>query len=249
MAIALVQSNSAYAGAAATTITCQFLSNTTTGNTLIVYGGVNADGTDEFVSVSDGTNTYTKRAATFSTNDTFIGIIFDAVNITGATTPTLTLTFDEALESRLIHIAEFSGLSTAPFDQANANAQDTPSGTDAVTSGTVVTTQADELIVGGAFNTNIASPATYAAGTNFTALQTADTTPWNRSEYRIVSSTGTYAATWTPSDGTSNSVACVATYKAASVAPNAPNVAETTITVTDAPTMRVPIHLRMEKLS
>lgn len=103
-------------------------------------------------------------------------------------------------------VAEYSGIATtSSFDQTNSGSAVSSS----PSSGNVTTTQADELLVGFA---TTEPGVTWTAGTNFT-LRDANSSGQLQLEDRIVSATGTYAATFTMS--ASQRWGCgIATFKA-----------------------------------
>ena len=145
-------------------------------------------------------NTFTQAVANGS------DAIFYATNINGGA-DTVTANFAASTGYSVIYIHEYAGLATSPLDQVSSQ---TGTGT-AVTSGAKTTTQANELIFGYAAVDNRVS----GGGTGFTVRQTAG---GNMSEDMIVSSTGTYAATFTQ-NVSSGWTGMMATFKAAPAGP------------------------------
>ncbi len=183
--------------------------NTTTGNAIVCGLTTIVAGGTPVIGVTDSqSNTYTLGPITdgpFATRN----LIAHAANITGGTTPTVTATFTDGSTQRSMSCGEFSGLATStPLDQQTGQAQTDPgTGTDAVSSGTMTTTQHDELIVGA--TCCFSPPAT--AGTGFTKFPGSDVS--TVTEYRIVSITGTYAATFTTGTATDDFATRGATFK------------------------------------
>lgn len=105
-----------------TTLGVTWTSNTTSGNLVcvVVLNTFTSTGGSTF-SVSDSqSNTYTQAITTEDGfNDQFSVVIFYAKNITGGTTPTVTVTHANSGEYAAL-IMEFSGLdTTAPLDATN----------------------------------------------------------------------------------------------------------------------------------
>lgn len=202
----------------ATSIACTMPGNTTAGNFIVC--GVTAENTTEsnFSSISDATTSGTRRASTWVTNDSQGAVIFDIQNITAKTTPTITASLAGSYAYRGIVCQEFSGVATSnAFDVGTVQAQDgAGTSTDAVSSGsTASTAQANELLVGCSVNSS--GVATLTAGTNYTLIDQNVTNLTHACEYRVVSSTGTYAATFTANNN-DNWGTNIATYKEASAA-------------------------------
>jgi hypothetical protein len=135
------------------------------------------------------------------------GYIFYAIgNGTGATTVTATPSAGTPSVRAIVHV--FSGnATTSPLDQ-------TGSGEDATTtthdiSGTVTTTQADEVLCGFARATSALAPT---AGADYT-IPANGTTSVSMSQYRIVAATGDYSSPWT-SAANETCVTLMATFKA-----------------------------------
>ena len=186
-----------------------FGSSTTTGNTIICGTGFVT--TVNLLSAADtsGVNTYT-----LLTESTRVAVDvsvqqFYAVDITGGWT-VLTATYQNSSASKGLHCAEFSGMGASVLDQQAGNAQDNPgTGADAVTSGNITTTVANEVL----FTTSCCSPTTVNVGTNYTYIDAAPLDDQG-SAYRIVSSTGTYAGTWTANDAADDFVTRISSFEA-----------------------------------
>ena len=222
-AIAFVQDKVSFTSDSGNTQAITWTSNTTNGHFVVCAVMWSTPATRTLTGVTDSQgNTYTLSAFTRTTEGPAVDVaIVHAFNITVGTTPTVTATFNGSGSfGRHLQCAQFSGIATASaLDQAAGQAQNNPgTGTDAVTSGTVVTTQADELIIGATCCMGTTPPGT--AGTSFTMFP-AITTEDANSEYRIVSSTGTYAGTFTADGAADDFATRVATFKMLPVTPSA----------------------------
>ena len=192
-----VQSANGGSSTSVSGVSASFSSNTTAGDTIIVT--VSTVG-PAISSVVDTQGNVYAQAVTVTGS-----AIWYATNIkTGADTVTANFA---ASSLGLIYIHEYSGLATNPLDQVSTQ---TGTGT-AVTSGAKTTTQANELIFGYASVNHCA----VGGGTGFTVRQTAGC---NMSEDMIVSSTGTYSATFTQ-NVSSGWEGLMATFAAAGTAP------------------------------
>mgnify|MGYP001570388569 CR=1 FL=1 len=192
----------------ATTQAITFGSSTTTGNTIIC--GTAFATSVNLLSAADtsGANTYTLLTETTRVAADISVQQFYATNITGGWT-VLTATYQNSSNAKGVQCAEFSGMGQAGLDQQAGNAQDNPgTGTDAVTSGNVTTTAADEVL----FTTSCCTPTTINVGTNYTYIDAAPLTDQG-SAYRIVSSTGTYAGTWTSNGAADDFATRIATFR------------------------------------
>jgi len=197
--ISFSQSNGAFSNVAASTLSIAFPGNTAAGNAIVVGA---ACSNTTISSVTDTqSNTYTQAVANGDS------AIFYAQNIAGGA-DTVTVHFAASCNFSWLDPHEYAGLATTSMLDQETSA--TGTGT-ALNSGSVTTTQANELVFGYAFVQNALSQG----GTGFTVRQPAPgvTTSNVMSEDEIVSATGTYAATFT--QGTSGSwKALIATFKA-----------------------------------
>lgn len=205
--------------AGATSIACTMPGNTTAGN--FIACGVSAEnGTESnFSSISDGTTSGTRRPATWGAySATQGGVIFDIQNITAKTTPTITASLAGSYAFRGIVCQEFSGLATSnAYDVGTVQVQSGPgTGANAVSSGsTAATAQASELLFG--CSVDATGIATFTAGTSYTLIDQNGTNLYQACEYRVVSATSTYAATFTASQN-DDFITHIATYKEAAAA-------------------------------
>jgi hypothetical protein len=197
--------------APSTTIACTMPGTTTSGNSIIACVYWNGATEGEFVSITDGTNTYTLRAGTYGMNDAQSQKCGDSINITGAAIPTITATFSSSFLNRSLIVQEFTNIAVGGFDQSTSSVPDAVgTGVDAATTGVTGTrAQANEVIVAAVVTTNTAS-VSMTAGTGYTEIL--NITNWGQMEFKVVSSIGTDAATWTLS-GSANLITSLATYK------------------------------------
>lgn len=190
-----------------------FPGNTTTGNLVVVFVG-HQSGTVNSVTDSQS-NTYTKildRSGGLAE-----GSLWYAYNITGGTTPTVTVTISSS--QRLHAIAkEFSGIENGsdPLD-VFASAAST-STTNHSSGATATTAQNDELVVG--MLTVGTYTGTITAGSGYGNLVNQNTQVSGKisAEDKVVSTTGTQTATFTSSGSASLGIA-VATFKGLSSLP------------------------------
>ena len=223
--IKFIQGNYAVPSSA-TTVTVTFTAAQTAGNLNVVVVGWN-DTTHTVSSVTDSSgNTYV-RAVGPTVGGGISQSIYYAKSIAGAAANanTVTVTFSAAATAPDIRILEYSGLNTtAPLD---VTAAASGSGT-SVSSGSATTTSANELILGA----TTVSAATSGVGSGFTKrIQTVPDS--DLVEDRIVTATGSYAATSTVTGGTW--VAQMATFSAAaSSGDTTPPTAPSNLTATAA---------------
>lgn len=178
-------------------LTCSFPSLPTVGNTVIV----SAETYNTTITIADNQgNTYSTVGEIQSDDTHRHAYLFSAPVTTSSGTFTVTVTL-AANSFIVLHIYEWSGLDNASLiDQTSTGKSD--SGTATVTSGSITTTQADELIfmaVGGD------STATPTAGTGLTLGETtanaSQTVITLDDQYRVVSAiqTGqTYSIDFSP---------------------------------------------------
>ena len=192
--IAFVQVAKTTLGTAVSSVTINYTAAQNAGDLNVVIVGWE-DATANVTSVTDTKgNTYALAVGpTRSPTHNSLALYY-AKNIAAATAGanTVTVTFNTAAAGPDIRIAEYSGIDTAsPLDASNGS---TGTGT-AVTTASMTTTFANELIVGGDQLAN----STNAVGTGFT--QRVLTAHSHVLEDRIVTSTGSYAVSATQSAG------------------------------------------------
>lgn len=214
MAIAYVNGAGNYETIPETTIAAP-ATNHTTGNLLVVFVGFCSD-TGTVSSIADtagNTYIYVGRIK----NDTINNVIecWYAKNITGNANNVVTVTVSTDVSERVITVDQYSGCDTsAPLDQSNSG-----TGNDAApTTGNITTTQADEVLAAGVY---LYISQTITAGANYTLRTLSDAAPsYAASEDRIVSSIGTYNATFALSGGTYWAT-IIASFKAVAAPPPA----------------------------
>jgi len=206
-----------------TVATINWTSNTTTGN-LIVVGYTLLDSVDQVTSVTDSQgNTYTKitsASGTIGGSAGAYGGVWYSKNITGGTTPSITVTGGGGANINAVAM-EFSGIDTVnPLDSA---AVKRGVGTTAsMTSGTSAATSASNELIVGVGHTDWGSN-TFTSGTNYTGLLRSvnDAFVDVAMEYKVVTSTGTQTATMTSGNASDYSMALVP-FIASSGAPSIP---------------------------
>ncbi len=165
-----------------TTASLAFSKANTAGDLIVVYVVWDNPGS---VTVSDSKgDVYTAATARQSWGEGWSAQVFYAPNIVGGTN-TVKATFGTSITSfGLLYLHEYSGLATSSAVDVSASAVGTAA---SMSSGAVTTTQADDLLFGAG-----ASDITATKGTNFTARLTGF---GNITEDRVVTATGSYAAT------------------------------------------------------
>jgi RHS repeat-associated protein len=193
--------------ASGTSVAKAFTSSTAAGNTIVVFVRVSSSTADLNTPTDTQGNTYHLAVNTYQATGARRLAIFYAFNITGGP-DTVTATSTTSGTNLQIAMHEYSGiLKTAdPLDQTVGTAGAGPSNP---TSGTVTTTQTNELIFGACTD----GVFTYTAGSGFTLRESLFSTTISATEDKIVSSTGTYSASCTQSSAT-NWIAAIATFKA-----------------------------------
>lgn len=215
-------------GTSATTQTCT--RTVTAGNALIAFCmGI---GTATTVTFSDGVNTWTTDTTLTPLGGGFQCLATGhALNVAGGST-TVTATWNASVHHSFVILVEVSGAKTASALEGKGGQFQNPggTGTDALTSGNpspAPTTTANTFVCGFTcnFNNNVAPTG---VGTGFTqtgAVKYTSSMGGVQGEYKIVSATGTYPATFTcttTSDNWSTFVVILAEAAAASQVPPPP---------------------------
>ena len=213
----LVQSNAGERTGAAS-IPVSFLSANTAGNLIVVL--VRMSSTSQTVTITDSTgNSYVDAVSQAQTSDGHQVHIFYAKNIKAGAN-TVTATFSATNNHPWLAIYEYSGLSTAnPLDRT-AHAQG--SSTSPNSGASAITTNANELVFAAAGFPNSYS-GTATAGGGYTLQQQDTGTSRAATETTIVTSTGTYAGTFTLSTST-NWSAVLATFVVSASGPGPPTI-------------------------
>lgn len=182
------------AGSAAPTVT--FTNNVAAASCVAVTVFVTADGTTTVSSItSDFGGTWSIRDRLVTTGGGRSVTLAYGYNVTGgAKVVTVNLS---ASTNTSLRVHEISGCSTSdPIDGSTIQNQTAPgTGTDAVTSGAIVTTVAGAYLYGTVEND--AFTTTYTAGTGYTIAYTALN---SANEYQIQGSAGSVAATFTSNE-------------------------------------------------
>jgi hypothetical protein len=190
--VALLQTKTKAAAATATPTTIAMVT-TTTGSTIVValaYSDPTANITTSITLSGGSFSRVLNVPMTSQSLDVWV-----AQNITGATTPTMSIAFINAPEDLAIMIREYSGLSASSLDKSvgTTGTSTTPS-----SGATATTTQASETIISIAAS-GVGTTQTYAAGTGYgnVAKIGASTTIDVGMADKTVSSTGTQTGTMT----------------------------------------------------
>jgi hypothetical protein len=205
--IGLVQ-ETAVEGSGVGSVSVAFPVSNTAGNLILAF--VRMSTTSQTVTLSDTAgNAYVEAVAQVQDTDGSQVHLFYAMNIAGAAANTVTATFSSTNNHPWLAIYEFNGLSTTnPLDQtASAQANSTAPSSGA----TPTTTSANELVFAA-----MGLPANYSgtqtAGSGYTLLQNDTASSPAANESMLVTSTGSYTATFTLS-GNADWSTIVATFK------------------------------------
>lgn len=155
------------ADAQADTITCVMPGNTTTGG-LLVCGATRSDAPLTIVSMSDGTNNFAQAVVASHASGTNTAIWYVA-NITGLTTPTITVTFDSFIDAafRRVVCAEYTGIvTTSALGVTDSNVSDTGTSITTNDGSPPATTAGNELLV--VVGMSEGQTTTWTAGSGFT---------------------------------------------------------------------------------
>lgn len=235
-AILLVQTRTGIKTASAgTTFTVTMTTNTTTGNTVICGVANDSALVNQTTGLAATGMTFTKITdqveGTGGTSGAVVaGSLWEAVNITGATAPVITVTFTAGLAGGAI-CREYSGLAAAPTDK-HASANNGVVLSAAPNSGPTATlTGSNDLVVGYAATGD--SGNTYTAGATFGnafTLKVGTTLDMGMEDKILSGSTLAQTATFTITN-LDNWSAAVETLQAAGAAPTPPTGNGTTVIV------------------
>ncbi len=209
--ITLVQSSTGFNDASVSSVTATFGSSVAVGHLIMATAAWgDSGGVGGTLTCSDDKgNSYTTLDTRYdSTNHMSFGTCY-AVSASN-TTPTVTESNSVTGNFHRLIIHDYSGTATSsPIDVHAISAVTAGStGTDAITSGSVTTTQAGDLIFGGVYeDTNLTS---ITPGTGFTNRVTLGSADLMNSEDKIQSGAGSVAATWTFSNNQTYMAAIVA---------------------------------------
>lgn len=206
-------------------------SNTTTGNTIIIAVAATATATNSITSVTDSqSNTYTRVTSILSDTGAAVDVeLWYSYNITGGTTPTITINYGLADNAAFI-AREYSQVVTAsnPLDVSHTQQQ---TGVTSQSSGTsAALAQIAEILIGVSGVNGDSSPG-YSAGSGYSHLATASGTSAGNPlalamEDGSPSSTSGQAATFTSIDSIDTGT-IIATFK----------ITNPTISVSDSSTV------------
>jgi len=210
---------------ASTSAVATFGANTTAGNLIagIVAYGMSGGTTD----VTSMTESHTMLTGV--TEHSYRTEQFYCENITGGST-TFTVNFGSSRSYRVLMLIELSGCATSSaLDGSNfAHVDNWTATTDAATSGNITTSDPAAMLVG--FYLQISNQNLPTAGTNFTQRDTQQNAGGNAqmTETRLLSSTGTYAATFTPAGANYQTWVGGMAFKEQATSPNVGSISTTT---------------------
>lgn len=171
-----------------TPITATFSGTTVAGNTYVVVAGIDNPGAFSSISDTEGGNTYTLVAGpTASPDNSVIQYIWVVQNVRGGTLNAITV---NTTGGGVTSLCTMELSSCAYLDQVAQQGQNTNSSPDGVTSQSVTTRVATEIILG-LGSTKSSQNGFTITGTGYTNIQRGT----QEAEYKNVSSIGTYAAT------------------------------------------------------
>ena len=205
MAISVAQRGATGSSGFPSSIATAFGSNNTLNNAIIVVGFIEANFTNFGISDSQG-NSYSSVLSNYNATDGLGFEVWIAYGIkAGANTVTLTTGYNAAN----MHIYEVAGLAaSAAFDVNNYQYQ---TGATSLTSNSATTNHANELLLGASAVLSV-TPA-YTLGSGYSNLNAANGTVFHSaSEEQIVSSTGSYAATFSLNTNVTYTVTVLATF-------------------------------------
>lgn len=224
MAATRVQTKSGNAGSYTESCAITWDSNTTTGNTIIVIIGVDQSDKD-VISVTDSqSNTYTRIHTGAGSSNGAEYFMYYAYNITGGTTPTVTVNITAGNSQDIVVLArEYSGLTTTdPLDVNTFTSEGSYLQTH--TSGTTgSTTTTNQLVVMGMVAD--AKTPTYSAGSGYSNLSSQGGFDLYLSvaiQDKDITSTGTQSGSFSTTSFTKGSVG-IATLKEASAPTSGPS--------------------------
>lgn len=170
---------------------------------------------DKLTSVTDDKgNSYTIVSKIFDSVNSQYNAIFYLGNVTNAP-KTITANYSASTQNWVrITLAEFSGVvTTSPLDVTTSQMSPGSTSTDGLSSGSVTTTAAGDLIYG-AFFDNQGAATVLSSGTGFTTLDNSNTANLPCAhEFLVQGSAGVQAATFTES-ASSSGATLVAAFKA-----------------------------------
>lgn len=212
MAIALVNTTSGTSDGSANSLAATAASHTT-GN-LIVVAVVWSGNLNATIPTDTAGNTYVSTGQKGNNGTSDHVEIFYAKNVTGNAANIVTAHFASNATFRRVMVHQYSGCdTTAPFTTGEGGtALATAAGS--VTSSSWVTATASEVLVAGFGSSGGVASGNIVAGTSY-AKQLNNIGTDSGTEDRIVSSTGTYTASYTASSGTQTWWIAAASFKAA----------------------------------
>ena len=218
MAASFVQEVAVLAGAGTSAVVTKVAAgNTTEGNLLVALAGSGNTASNPVTFSDSKGNTWTKTIELVRATGPQLSVgwcVVAAGKSHVAGTDTFTATWTSTINSRVLMVDEFAGLTASPLD---LNATGNGTATSLVTAATATTTQADELLIGAFAATFGLTGYAFTPGATYTqASQSNGVRPaYALTEYRVVSATGGYTADSTVAGTPDGWCAGIITFKAA----------------------------------
>ena len=200
-------------------VSCSLPSTPTVGKHILgTCINVSSNNTTPTISDNQSGNSYAVDGRTFFTGQGGVNN-FSGKIAAASGTFTVTCTFNSFTIYASVIVGEYSGLASSNWFDVTAGASGSTTGTHSSGS-TATTAQASEILIGGI--AMACNGCTLTAGSGYSVLTTVNnaSASWKLGlEDEVVSSTGTYAATFTDSQGFGDWIAVITTYKGASSGP------------------------------
>lgn len=201
MAYSIIAEAAGEGAGSAATIDAASTVTAAVGDTIVAFVTVAGADLTASIGASDGTNSYSRKAAVFVAGSNVNLAILVAENVAAGTYTVSGNWGGSTRTSRGIKVVVLRGLKAASYQTGTALAVDQPSpgtATDAVTPGNMTPTEQPACVIGLAIAVGVQTPT---AGTGFTGLagcwQFGTGTNLGLAEHKRITSTGAVAATWT----------------------------------------------------
>ena len=201
MAYSIIAEAAGEGAGSAATIDAASTVTAAVGDTIVAFVTVAGADLTASIGASDGTNSYSRKAAVFVAGSNANLAILVAENVAAGTYTVSGNWGGSTRISRGIKVVVLRGLKAASYQTGTALAVDQPSpgtATDAVTPGNMTPTEQPACVIGLAIAVGVQTPT---AGTGFTGLagcwQFGTGTNLGLAEHKRITSTSAVAATWT----------------------------------------------------
>ncbi len=201
MAYSIIAEAAGEGAGSAATIDAASTVTAAVGDTIVAFVTVAGADLTASIGASDGTNSYSRKAAVFVAGSNANLAILVAENVAAGTYTVSGNWGGSTRTSRGIKVVVLRGLKAASYQTGTALAVDQPSpgtATDAVTPGNMTPTEQPACVIGLAIAVGVQTPT---AGTGFTGLtgcwQFGTGTNLALAEHKRITSTSAVAATWT----------------------------------------------------